>query len=94
MHTLTTLPTAPATPCPPWCVTLHEDPADRFHYSEFAWVGSVGVDVEISDDGAPGVGVSLGHEPQFLDLTDVDALIAALTVKRALLADLSASVTP
>lgn len=81
--------TQAAAPCPPWCVTLHEDPADRFHYSEFAWVGSVGVDVEIGEDNTASVGVSLGCDPQHLGLADVDDLIAQLAAKRALLAELS-----
>lgn len=79
----------PATPCPPWCATPHEDADDRFHYSDFDWIGNVGVDVETGQDDTPSVGLSLGHDPQHLDLAEVDALIKRLQAKRDLLAGLA-----
>lgn len=92
MESVTTHPTAPvqpATKCPPWCATAHVEADDRFHYSKFDWIGDVGVDVEISQDDTPHVGLSLGCDPRLLDLADVDDLIKALTEKRAVLAELS-----
>jgi len=86
---MTATTVTPATPCPPFCTTPHEDPEGRFHYSDFAWTGNVGVNVEISDTGKPSVGVSLGHDPQHLDLAEVDALIKRLQEKRDLLAGLA-----
>lgn len=84
--------TAPAdtTQCPtrPWCVINHSDPRedDDYHYSAQTWTGPYAHTLEILSTGQPVVSLGTGTEPQYLDLGELGALLADLTVRYAELA--------
>lgn len=86
-------PVQPSTPCPAWCDVEHDSAAldgDRsYHHSPTVWSGPAGLYVDVRDDGTASLALSLGSDPELLDLDEVDALIASLTEHRALLAAVS-----
>lgn len=81
----------PATPCPTWCTvgTLHAD-GDHYHFARPEYVGNTRLSMEIRDDDTPAVLMSTEGEGDYLDLTEIDEMIAKLTALRGVLADGSA----
>lgn len=76
----------PATPCPPWCTVGHQDPTDTFHYGRHAYAGATSVNPQIQEDGTPVVIVRTDSgDGDYLDLTELDEMIARLTELRGVL---------
>lgn len=75
--------------CPVFCTEDHADPqndAAAVHESKSLHTGPVSHWVHVSDERGATLAVEMGREPEYLDLGELDTLLANLALHRAMLA--------